>query len=95
VAHKSATFGWLGLAIYVTAYDAWAIKYGHETLSRACWRGLKHPVARWPIMYATAVVVKHLMLPEFIPEVDPLRLVALKFSKGGDNEWQKALNGLI
>jgi len=63
---------WVGLLIYVAAYDTCAIIQGRETLSSSFARALQHPVRRWPTMVAWAYLTGHLF--EILPrEIDPLR----------------------
>lgn len=66
---------WAGLAIYVLAYDIWAMKRGSETLSGAFWRGMDHPRKRWMVVLAWLVVTKHLVLPEVLAEKDPFNII--------------------
>lgn len=51
-------FGWLLLAVYVYLWD----RYASETLSRAFWRGVEHPVHRWWVVAAWMWVTAHLLL---------------------------------
>jgi hypothetical protein len=73
---KRADIAWFVLALYVAAYDYYAIKTGRETMSRAYWRALEKPRTRWPAIIVTTSVVKHLALPKFLPQLDPLNRVA-------------------
>ncbi len=59
---RPATKGWIGLAIYVTAWDILA----PETLSRGFYEATRHPVKRWPLTLAWAFITAHLfrLLPE-------------------------------
>ena len=50
--------GWIILAIYVWAWDMFA----PETLSRALWRALQHPVHKWWVVGLWAWVSSHLLL---------------------------------
>lgn len=69
------TRAWVGLATYVVTYDIWAMKRGSETLSGAFWRALDHPHKRWVVGGAWFVVTKHLILPRFLAEKDPLNIL--------------------
>lgn len=51
-------YGWIGLAIYILLWD----RYAGETLSRAFWNSLEHPVKRWPTLIAWGWVTSHLVL---------------------------------
>ena len=72
----------MGLAIYVAIYDWWAIKHNNETMSAAFGRSMAHPVGRWVTFSLVVVLLKHLMFPTFLPQTDPLRLVADKWRDG-------------
>lgn len=73
---KHADYAWAAIAIFVAGYDFWAIREGHETLSRAYWRALKRPSTRWPAIVVTTMLYKHLLFPNFLPQLDPLNQVA-------------------
>jgi hypothetical protein len=79
---KRADVAWIGIAAFVGAYDYWAIRNGHETLSRAYWRALKNPRTRWPAILVVTGLYKHLVFPEFLPKLDPLYYVAERWHKG-------------
>lgn len=55
-----ATLAWVGLFVYVAAYDSWALLREAETLSAAFGRGMRHHHARWPVFMLWAVVTGHL-----------------------------------
>ena len=71
-----ATGAVIGIAGFVALYDYWAIKYGHETISRAVWRTAAHPKGRIPTAIVLTTLYKHLMFPKFLPKTDPLYYVA-------------------
>lgn len=73
---KRADIAWFMLAAYVVAYDYYAIKKGRETLSRGYWRAMKNPLTRWPAVVVCTGLYKHLMFPNFLPQLDPLNRVA-------------------
>lgn len=73
---KKANVPWVALFAYVAAYDIYAIYKGHETLSSACWRFLTHPKGKWPTTLTATLLYKHLMFPNFLPQVDPLNQLA-------------------
>lgn len=73
---KKADVAWLILAAYVAAYDVYAIYRGRETLSSAFWRALTHPKAKFATALVATGLYKHLMFPEFLPELDPLNQLA-------------------
>jgi hypothetical protein len=83
---RRSTVAWVVLALYILIYDVIAmilndrnksrgsnVKY--ETFSDGCWRGVYHPVARWPIWACILIIVKHLAAPNFLHEYDPLKIV--------------------
>lgn len=70
-----ADYGWVGLTVYVAAYDVWACWNGHESLSGAFWRGMNNSKARIPMIAGTIILMKHLLKPDLLPQVDPLRFV--------------------
>lgn len=49
--------GWGLLALYVFLWD----RYAAETLSRAFWRGVEHPMKRWLVVVAWGWVTVHLL----------------------------------
>lgn len=73
---KKAGLGWLGIALYVCAYDYWACTNGHETLTHAFHRSYVSPVSRPFAALGTAIMVKHLLLPRFCPHLDPINRIA-------------------
>lgn len=73
---KKADAAWLFLAAYVAAYDVYAIYRGRETLSSAFWRALTHPKVKFPTALIATGLYKHLMFPDFLPELDPLNQFA-------------------
>ena len=72
----------MGLALYVAAYDWWAIKHNNEKMSAAFGRSMAHPVGRWATFAVVGLLLKHLMFPAFLPQTDPLRYVADKWRDG-------------
>lgn len=68
----AGTRAWVGLALYVSAYDIWAATTRHETLSMAFYKAIQHPVKRFPTIVVWATLTAHLF--KFIPDrYDPLR----------------------
>jgi methyl coenzyme M reductase beta subunit len=55
--------GWVGLAVYVAAYDAVAAARGRRTMTSAFHAAMQHPWGRWAAMAAAGVVVAHLFVP--------------------------------
>jgi len=66
-------WGWLAITAVVVIWDAWAIKYKHQTLS-AYFRGLSRtPVGRVGLIVLWGGLTAHL----FSEKIDPVRLVDL------------------
>lgn len=66
-------WGWLAITAVVVIWDAWAIKYKHQTLS-AYFRGLSRtPVGRLSLVALWGGLTAHL----FSEKIDPVRLVDL------------------
>ena len=55
---SAGTYGWLGLAAYITLWD-WLAP---ETLSRAWWKAVEHPRNRWLIVALWGWITAHLFL---------------------------------
>ena len=72
---------WVALASFILAYDLWAIRGGHETLSGAFWRSLENPYSRPFVLLAWIIVTKHLVFPSFLAEADPFNLFVEKIRK--------------
>lgn len=67
---KAGTWGWIGLAAYVVAWDLAA----PESLTHAFERGRTHEIGKVAVLGATAVTVAHL-IGNIIPrEYDPFYL---------------------
>ena len=88
---KGGGWGWLGLAAYVAIYDYWTIKTNRETLSSAFGRSMKHPVARIATVTITAHLLKHLLAPNWLSKIDPLRYVAERL-RGAEIEIIEAMD---
>lgn len=72
MALKSGTKAWAGLALYIAAWDLYAVKCGKETLSQAFYGALNHPVRRWRVVLLWTYATAHLF--KWIPDRwDPLR----------------------
>lgn len=97
---KKSTFAWGALGAYIFIYDVIAIALNdmeeskgssrrYETFSDGCWRGIQHPIVRWPIWLAILILVKHLAAPDFLRKYDPIGLVGkvIRFIKA------RSLNG--
>lgn len=81
---KRSTMAWAFIGGFIFVYDVVAIALNdlyktdnrkYETFSDGCWRGVEHPVARWPIWIAILILVKHLAAPNFLRKYDPIKLV--------------------
>lgn len=72
---KVGRFGWLGLAAYVVAFDAWAIATKRETLSSSFANALNHPIKRVPVIIGASIVYGHLMVPPKYHKYDPVRII--------------------
>lgn len=72
---KIGTVGWFGLAAYIIAWDIVAAHRGHETLSAAFWRGMSSRRTAVIVIGLTASVNKHLLAPNFLPQVDFIKIV--------------------
>lgn len=77
-------YAWLGLGIYVLAYDYWAIRTSRETLSEAYGRSMAHPIYRLPTLLISTTVLKHLMAPRLLPQTDWLGYIANRWRMGCD-----------
>lgn len=72
---NDATPAWLVLAGAVCVYDLYAVRRDRETLSAAFHRGVRHPVARWPVIACWAYLTAHLFVgPSW--RSDPFRYLA-------------------
>ena len=68
---NAGTYGWLGLAAYVIAFDVLA----PETLSSAADRALEHDYMKWVAWAAGGIVTGHVF--NIIPEqIDPIQRTA-------------------
>jgi len=74
VSRKAGVAWCIGITL-VVSYDYWAIANGHETLSGAFWRNLEKPHRRVAVTIPATLLYKHLVAPEFIPQIDPLKVV--------------------
>jgi hypothetical protein len=85
---RKSTAAWAAIGIFVFVYDVIAMslndfnkdkgrKSKYETLSDGCWRGVEHPVVRWPIWLSVIVLAKHLAAPNFLRKYDPIGLVGI------------------
>lgn len=94
---KRSTSAWAALGLYIFVYDVVAISLNdynksrssdkrYETFSDGCWRGVEHPVVRWPIWLAILILVKHLAAPNFLRKYDPIGLV------GSIIRWMRKMN---
>ena len=63
---------WMALAAGVTAYDAWAARTRHDTMSKSFARALDDPVRRWPTLAFWGYLTAHLVRV-WPPKYDPLR----------------------
>ena len=70
---------WAGLAVGIAAYDGWACRRGHETLSCGFGRALARRRSRWAVVAVWAYLTAHLFgpwLPRAFARVDPLTIAA-------------------
>jgi len=85
---RKSTTAWVVLGLYILIYDIIAMalsdveqdrKTGrdYETLSDGCWRGVEHPIVRWPIWLSVIVIAKHLAAPKILRKYDPISIVGL------------------
>lgn len=85
---KKSTAAWIFLGMYILVYDIFAMalsdiekddKTGreYETLSDGCWRGVEHPIARWPIWISVIILAKHLAAPKILRKYDPISIVGI------------------
>lgn len=81
---KRSTKAWIFVALFILVYDVIAMALNdlggekkYETFSDGCWRGIEHPIVRWPIWASIVILVKHLAAPNFLKKYDPLRLVGI------------------
>ena len=81
IVFKRSDLAWINIALFVAVYDYCAIRNGNETLSRGFWRALEHPKARWPTILIATGLYKHLMFPNFLPQLDPLYYVVERWHK--------------
>ena len=63
---------WLVMFLGVAAYDWWAAKTDHDTMSKSFGRALDDPARRWPTLAFWLYLTSHLtrVLPD---QFDPLR----------------------
>lgn len=72
---------WIGLGVYVAAYDA--LSPNGETLSEGMDRALEHPTWRYMAIGATALTAAHLL--NLLPErADPFNYALAWKDRGGD-----------
>lgn len=69
---SAGTWGWLGIAGFVLAYDTWAMAKDSQTLSTAFKINLGHPKWRWVVLPAWLLTSLHLfgLLPA---RIDPFK----------------------
>ena len=69
--------GWTVLAATVAAWDIWALRRGHTTLSAAYASAAQHRVGQVALVVVDAVIVSHLWhWPRALSKFDPLSLAA-------------------
>jgi len=94
---KRSTAAWAALGFYIFVYDVVAMSLNdynksrdsdkrYETFSDGCWRGVDHPIVRWPIWLLVLILVKHLAAPNFLRKYDPIGLV------GSIIRWMRRMN---
>ena len=75
--------GWAMLAATVAAWDIWALRRGHTTLSAAYAAAAQHRVGQVALVVVDAVIVSHLWhWPRAAARFDPLSLAAHRLSTG-------------
>ena len=81
-----STLAWCFLGFFILIYDVIALALNdsskdkedfYETLSDGCWRGVEHPVVRWPIWLFILAIAKHLAAPDFFRKYDPIKIVGV------------------
>lgn len=72
-----AVRAWLGLAAYVFVVDVALGVTGHEYMTDAWRKALKHPVHRVLVIAAWGFTTKHLFFRNFLPKVDPFGAIAI------------------
>lgn len=83
---RKSTAAWVALGSYILIYDIIAMALSdaesdresgreYETLSDGCWRGVEHPIVRWPIWLSVLVLAKHLAAPKVLRKYDPISIV--------------------
>lgn len=90
-APRAGGWGWVGLAVYIAAVDAWLIRTGRATLSEVFGCSLRHPLKRLPVMTVWVVITAHLFA-ELLPQAlrsrfknyDPIGWLARKIEAGVD-----------
>jgi hypothetical protein len=74
--------GWAAVGAVVAAYDLWALRGGHETLSAAYAAASEHPVGRVALLAADAVLLAHLWRwPRSAARFDPLGAAARRLGR--------------
>lgn len=73
--------GWVVLGATVAAWDIWALRRGHTTLSAAYTAAAQHRVGQVALVVVDAVIVSHLWhWPRAAARFDPLSLAARRLS---------------
>lgn len=79
---QAGGIGWLGLGIYVAAWDAWALRCRHETLSSAFGRSIRHPRALPFVALGWGLLTAHLFgRPRALRRLDPIAAVARRVER--------------
>jgi len=75
--------GWAVLAATVAAWDVWAIRRGHTTLSAAYAAAAQHRAGQAALLATDAVILSHLWgWPRALSRFDLLSLAARRLSAG-------------
>lgn len=77
---------WIGLALYVAIYDYWAITNDNETLSEAFGKSMEHPIGRWPTLLTVLGLLKHLLAPRWLPQLDPFATLAARWRRNAHKD---------
>ncbi|MHB1509119.1 MAG: hypothetical protein ACYCST_04390 [Acidimicrobiales bacterium] len=86
-AHRAAEglAGWAAVLGTTAAWDLWALRGGHTTLSTAYGTAARHPLGRVALLAADAVLLAHLWgWPRAAGHFDPFAMAARRLSSGAE-----------
>jgi len=73
--------GWATVLGTTAAWDIWALRGGHTTLSTAYGTAARHPLGRFALLAADAVLLAHLWgWPRAAGHLDPFAMAARRLS---------------